>query len=204
MEQGWEKQEAAPVSPWVLSDWWPGGWEEGPAREGPPATVQSSARGVGRGEGSCCQPQRPEPRRSEAAPRESKERESACDAPGGASGGQAPLLAAPAPGPRPAAQSTWSRHCRPALPTPGGAPGRGPSPGEARRGPPQLRLLEDIGGTGWGGGARWGGGDRLDSQGRPLSAWSDPCRSGKQKLQQLATGRLATRPRGHRHWAVTD
>lgn len=55
------------MSPWVLTDWPPGDWGEGPAREGPPGMVQSGARGVVGG-CSCCQPQRPEPRRSETAP----------------------------------------------------------------------------------------------------------------------------------------
>lgn len=63
------------MSPWVLSDWPPGGWGEGPAREGPQGwsrMVPGELQGVG-GWGSCCQPQRPEPRRSEAAPRKSRE-----------------------------------------------------------------------------------------------------------------------------------
>ena len=37
------------MSPWVLSDWPPGGWGEGPAREGPPGMVQNGARGVAGG-----------------------------------------------------------------------------------------------------------------------------------------------------------
>ena len=48
-QQGWEKQEVASVSPWVLSDWLRGGWGEGPAREGPPGMVQNGARGVAGG-----------------------------------------------------------------------------------------------------------------------------------------------------------
>lgn len=116
---------------------------------------------------------------------------SGAGAPGGASGSQAPLLAAPARGPRPAAQSTWSRRCRPALPTPGGAPGRWPSRGEARRGPRQLRLLEDTGGTGGeGDGGGWTA--KVD----PFQHRVTPACSGEQELQQLDTGRLATRPRG--------
>lgn len=116
-----------------LAKWLPWGWGQGSAVEGPPGNVQSPTKGREAG------PLPPTTaHQAQAAPKPLpglSSAELASGAPGRASGGPAPLLATPARGPPLAAQSTWCRHCRQALPTLVGAPGRWPSPAEARRGP---------------------------------------------------------------------